>query len=402
MVMAKNMTYGLVNTIFKPMKYSWETWLGLYLFIWIEIHTASGTAPCANLGANYLLLLCYPSAPVLIALLVMSNWNHIVLLLSWSYTLASRWVTTSTILLVYGLVLIYLLLVVHVLAIPQKNPRRRGKTSLVPYYDGNGKLQGWVREERETTKSHVPHATLDHHEPRKIAPSPSQTVETLPNFPLTSWDGFPDHRFRSHFTRQQVEDTSQLAFYWIYDKLPGKRGSLDAVTPEKGKRSSFKCAGIIQCTAMVCTVQIAPGKNTARQMEALCICGSTLRYRSCKVEWSVVFYRDGAIFENSGPHNHSKYTHLLPVSKKTLLLQEFISRQPVVFRGSQTTMNSVSRSDISQISEEEHNTEGSMNIGDSDKGQISDDQDSQESGKEGDEMNSEDERLLDPEADEEE
>ncbi|KAJ7242335.1 hypothetical protein C8J57DRAFT_1244204 [Mycena rebaudengoi] len=173
---------------------------------------------------------------------------------------------------------------------PQKNPRRRGKTTLMPYYDGNGKLQGWVREERETTKSHA-------------------------------------------------------SLYWIYDKLPGKRGSLDAVTPEKGKRSNFKCAGIIQCTAM-----------------------------SCKVEWSVVFYRDGAIFENSGPHNHSKYTHLLPVSKKTLLLQEFISRQPVVFRGSQTTMNS----------------------------RISDDQDSQESGKEGDEMNSEDERLLDPEADEEE
>jgi hypothetical protein len=168
--------------------------------------------------------------------------------------------------------------------------------------------------------------------------------------------------------RQQVEDTSQLAFYWIYDKLPGKRGSLDAVTPEKGKRSSFKCAGIIHCTAMVCTVQIAPGKNTARQMEALCICGSTLRHRPCKVEWSVAFYRDGTIFENSGPHSHSKYTHFLPVSKKTLLLQEFISRQPVVLRGSQTTMNSVSRSDISQISEEEHTTEGSMNIGDSDKG----------------------------------
>ncbi|KAJ7267928.1 hypothetical protein C8J57DRAFT_1228540 [Mycena rebaudengoi] len=71
----------------------------------------------------------------------MSNWDHIVLLLSWSYSLASRWVTTSTILLIYGLVLIYLLLVVHVLAIPQENPGRR-------------KLQGWVREERENTKSH--------------------------------------------------------------------------------------------------------------------------------------------------------------------------------------------------------------------------------------------------------
>ncbi|KAJ7254804.1 hypothetical protein C8J57DRAFT_1236532 [Mycena rebaudengoi] len=158
----------------------------------------------------------------------MSNWNHIVLLLSWSYALASRWVTTSIILLVLIL--------------------RR---------------------------------------------TPEDVVKLL----------------LCHIMMGMVEDTLQLAFYWIYDKLPGKRGSLDAVTPEKGKRYNFKCAGIIQCTAM-----------------------------------------------------------------KTLLLQEFISRQPVVFRGSQTTMNS----------------------------RISDDQDSQESGKEGDEMNSEDERLLDPEADEEE
>ncbi|KAJ7226411.1 hypothetical protein C8J57DRAFT_1585725 [Mycena rebaudengoi] len=153
---------------------------------------------------------------------------------------------------------------------PQENPGRRGKTTLVPYYDENGKLQGWVREERKNTKSH-------------------------------------SHRFRSHFTHQQVEDTSQLAFYWISDKLPGKRGSLDAVTPEKGKQSSFKCAGIIQCKAMVCTLQIAPGTNIARQIEGLCTCGSPLRHRSCKVECSVVFYRDGAVFENSGPHNHSKY-----------------------------------------------------------------------------------------------
>ncbi|KAJ7236664.1 hypothetical protein C8J57DRAFT_1247651 [Mycena rebaudengoi] len=85
----------------------------------------------------------------------MSNWDHIVLLLSWSYSLASCWVTTSTILLIYGLFLIYLLFVVHVLAIPQENPGRRGKTTLVQYYDENGKLQGWVREERENTKSHT-------------------------------------------------------------------------------------------------------------------------------------------------------------------------------------------------------------------------------------------------------
>ncbi|KAJ7230883.1 hypothetical protein C8J57DRAFT_1730462 [Mycena rebaudengoi] len=344
---------------------------------------------------------------VLVSLLVISNWDYIILLLSWSYSLASRWVTTSTILVVYGLVLIYLLLVVHGLAIPQENPRKRRKSTLVPYYDENGQLQGWVKEEWETTNSNVPHATLGEHlslpplPSGTIAPPPPQTIEALPNFPLTSWDGFPDHRFRSHFTRQQVEDTSRLAFYWISDKLPGKRGSQDAVTPEKGKQSRFKCAGIIQCKAAVCTVRIAPGTNIARQIEALCTCGSPLRHRPCKVEWSVVFYRDGAIFENSGAHNHSKYTHSLPVSKKrTLQLQEFISRQPIVLRGSQTNVNHMSQSDNSQIGEDEHNTHGNMNIVDSDE--EDDDSHNHESGKKGYEMNSEDERMLDPEADEDE
>jgi hypothetical protein len=154
--------------------------------------------------------------------------------------------------------------------------------------------------------------------------------DALANFPLSTWNGFPDGKFRCLFTRQQVEDTSRLALYWISDKLPGRRGLLDAATAEKGKLSRFKCAGIIDCRAAVCTVQIAPGPNVARQIEALCTCGSPLRHRSCSVEWSVVLYRDGAIFENSGTHDHLKYTHLLPASKnkKTLQLQEFISRQP--------------------------------------------------------------------------
>ncbi|KAJ7254736.1 hypothetical protein C8J57DRAFT_1473415 [Mycena rebaudengoi] len=293
----------------------------------------------------------------------MSNWDHVILVLAWSYSLASRWVTTSAILVVYGLVLVYLLLVVHSLTVPQENHRKRHKSILVPYYDENGQLQGWVREERETTNSNGSHTTLGERlslpplPSSTIDPPPTQTVKALSNLSLESWDGFPDHRFRSHFTRQQVEDTSRLAFYWISDKLPGRRGSQDAVTPEKGKRSSYKCAGIIQCKAAVCTMRIAHGTNIARQIEALCTCGSPLRYRSCKVEWSVVFYRDGAIFENSGPHDHSKYTHSLSISKtkKTLQLQEFISRQPIALRGSQTNLNRISPSDNSQIGEDEHN-----------------------------------------------
>ncbi|KAJ7252302.1 hypothetical protein C8J57DRAFT_1665191 [Mycena rebaudengoi] len=190
---------------------------------------------------------------VLVALLVMSNWDHVILVLAWSYSLASRWVTTSAILVVYGLVLVYLLLVVHSLAVPQENHRKCHKSTFVPYYDESGQLQGWVREERETTNSNVyrspvPHTTLSERlslpplPSGTIDPPPTQTVKALSNFSLESWDGFPDHRFRSHFTRQQVEDTSRLAFYWICDKLPGRRGSQDAITLEKGKRSSYKCA----------------------------------------------------------------------------------------------------------------------------------------------------------------
>lgn len=188
---------------------------------------------------------------------------------------------------------------------------------------------------------------------------PSQTLEALPKSSLESWDGFPNHRFRCHFTRQQVEDTSRLAFYWISDRLPGRRGSMDAITPEKGKLSRFKCAGIIQCKAAVCTVQISPGTNIARQIKVPCICGLPLRHRSCKVEWSLVFYRDGTVFENSGPHNHSKYTHSLPASRnKKLQLEDFISRQPIVLRGSED----------SQTPEDEDDTHGNSELVDSDHG----------------------------------
>ncbi|KAJ7501726.1 hypothetical protein B0H11DRAFT_1990822, partial [Mycena galericulata] len=260
---------------------------------------------------------------LLIILLAMTNWEHCLSLLWRLYAATLPWLTTSTVLGLYGMVLVYLLVVVHI-------PR---------------KLKGWVREEQEeivfqtqlltgTTLPQRLSPRLPSHLPATAAVPHPDGDENLPEFTLTSWDGFPDHRFRCHFTRQEVEDTSRLAFYWISDKRPGRRGSPDAITAEKGKLSRYKCAGIIECKAVVCTVRIAPGQNVARQLEALCTCGSSLRHRSCEVEWSVVFYRNGAIFENSGAHTHSKYTHFLPTlkNKKMLQLQEFIAKQPIVLR----------------------------------------------------------------------
>ncbi|KAJ7813317.1 hypothetical protein B0H13DRAFT_2468774 [Mycena leptocephala] len=256
----------------------------------------------------------------------------------------------------------------------------------------SGRLKGWVREEPEGSvrtdlmqKNPLRYTTA----PPQLSP-PFATVPgaqlshsdaPLADFLLSTWNGFPDGKFRCHFTRQQVEDTSRLALYWISDRLPGRRGLLDAATAEKGKLSRFRCAGVIDCRAVVCTTQIAPGPNVARQIEALCTCGSPLRHWSCTVEWSIVFYRDGAIFENSGTHNHSKYTHSLPASKnkKTLQLQEFISKQPIPLS---TKINY--KSDSSETGADE-----------------SDCPTRQDNSSEND-MNSEDEKALDPSAEEDE
>ncbi|KAJ7239614.1 hypothetical protein B0H12DRAFT_1237565 [Mycena haematopus] len=336
----------------------------------------------------------------------MTNWGRILVLLQWLYSTSSRWLTTSTVLVVYGAVLLYLLIVTHLPAAAAEHlSHKRRKTVLVPYRDHDGQLKGWVREVREETtgteapvnsppRPTLPPESLGHRPRIATLVTASRNDESLADFPHSTWNGFPDGRFRCHFTPQQVEDTSRLALYWVSDKLPGRRGSVDAVTAEKGKLTRFKCAGIIDCRVVACTAQIAPGTNVTRQLEARCACGSSLRHRSCKVEWSIVFYRDGAVFENSGTHIHSKYTHSLPTpkNKKAPQLQDFISKQPVVLRGSKTNTN-----DIPESSEEDKNDNVSKRLWKDVL--ISSDQDTDESDNS---LNSDDEKALDPGAEEEE
>ncbi|KAK7029100.1 hypothetical protein R3P38DRAFT_2524952, partial [Favolaschia claudopus] len=114
-----------------------------------------------------------------------------------------------------------------------------------------------------------------------------------------SWDGFPDGRIHCHFTPQQLADTSQLLIYWVANKPPWKRGSPDAASPEKEKISRFQCAGVLECSSRVCTVQIAPGADISRQVKSDCTCGFQLHHRTCKFEWSISVYRNGAVFQTS-------------------------------------------------------------------------------------------------------
>ncbi|KAJ7915357.1 hypothetical protein B0H13DRAFT_2324455 [Mycena leptocephala] len=80
----------------------------------------------------------------------MANWDRVLSLLLWLYSAASPWLTASTVLTVYGLVLLYLIAVVHAPATtPQPSSRRRHSKTLVLYYNRDGQIKSWVREEPE-------------------------------------------------------------------------------------------------------------------------------------------------------------------------------------------------------------------------------------------------------------
>ncbi|KAK7039994.1 hypothetical protein R3P38DRAFT_3350031 [Favolaschia claudopus] len=316
----------------------------------------------------------------LIILLGVTNQGRIAALLQWSYSaLSSSRFTIPAILAIYGIVLVYLLVSVYRLENTEPPSTRRRKTRFLPYYDREGQLQGWVREDKS---QHTPATSLSKRntaQPSRDslvpipmptaappAPAPAKEAASLPasapprlseevplsTFPLSSWDGFPDGRLRCHFTPQQLEDTLQLAIYWVGNRLPGKRGSPTAATPEKGKVSHFQCAGVVECESKVCITQIAPGADISRQVQSECTCGLKLRHRLCKFEWSIIRYRSGAIFESHHSHNHSRYTHLVSAPKsKAPQLQSFISMQPVSLISAQPSESSnAERADSPQSS----------------------------------------------------
>jgi hypothetical protein len=76
---------------------------------------------------------------LLIILLAMTNWNRILGHLWWLYSAASHLGATSTVLGIYGLVLLYLLVVVHRPPATEHSSRRHRKRRLVPYYDSDGR-----------------------------------------------------------------------------------------------------------------------------------------------------------------------------------------------------------------------------------------------------------------------
>ncbi|KAK6974990.1 hypothetical protein R3P38DRAFT_3238300 [Favolaschia claudopus] len=301
----------------------------------------------------------------LVLLLAMTNQGRLAALSEWIYSSLCSSFTIPAILALYGLVLIYLLVsVYHLENTTENSSTGRRRNRLVPYYNSEGQLQGWVREEKSqntrpatslqqpirnsqlpiSTRPTAPSASAPAKQttplplPQPTASATPRLSEATPFSALASWDGFPDGRIKCHFTPQQVADTSQLVIYWAADKLPGKRGSPTAATPERGNVSRFNCAGVIECDSKVCLSQIAPGADIQRQLQSECTCGSKLFHRSCRSQWSIARYINGAVFESNHIHTHARYTHLLVTPKsKPSQIQPFISMQPVSLISSQPT-----------------------------------------------------------------
>ncbi|KAK6991978.1 hypothetical protein R3P38DRAFT_3226956 [Favolaschia claudopus] len=177
----------------------------------------------------------------LVLLLAMTNQGRLAALSEWIY---SSLCSSFTIPALYGLVLIYLLVsVYHLENTTENSSTGRRRNRLVPYYNSEGQLRGWVREEKsQNTRpatslqqpirnsqlpgiSTAPSASAPAKQttplplPQPTASATPRLSEATPFSALASWDGFPDGRIKCHFTPQQVADTSQLVIYWAADKL---------------------------------------------------------------------------------------------------------------------------------------------------------------------------------------
>ncbi|KAF7295710.1 hypothetical protein MIND_01111400 [Mycena indigotica] len=240
------------------------------------------------------------------------------------------WLVDNKLNTVYGLILVYLLIMVH---LPHYNRRRGTLFRLHEVRGADGHVQKLAL--RQVSLSNEGPVGVDHPGSAPIpfsAPLPAVSV-LYPSGTLASWDGFPDGLFQQHFTRQQVEDTFQLSVHWASTRLPGRSGSQEATTLQRGPSHRFRCAGAVICSS--CSVTIPPAgtssDGTTKQLQQSCLCGAMLIRRACDVEWTVTFFAGGAFWENGGLHTHPTFTHSLAVgSHDTYGIQRFVRRQPIL------------------------------------------------------------------------
>ena len=75
------------------------------------------------------------------------------------------------------------------------------------------------------------------------------------NLGTEDWDGWPDGTIEQDFTYQEFEKTGNLNAHWAMAVSGGDRkGDEDALVWQRGKRSTRKCLGVIECDNPTCAI----------------------------------------------------------------------------------------------------------------------------------------------------
>ncbi|KAJ7210884.1 hypothetical protein GGX14DRAFT_394503 [Mycena pura] len=287
------------------------------------------------------------SEPVVLALAVSNAALLLVLCLAYRAVLlfwvsrrheaAMGLVSLRTLLVLYGLTLVYILLALRRLRNAMKTDKH-SKSKYIPVYNEHDVLTGYVhasRKRRNATGQPLamaPRASAhsDHlieHGWCRFRHCPSTGHQSLQGsrrrVGVADWNGWPDGDIKCHITRAELAQDGNLATFWATDAVPGRRpGSLDAVTSNGGKKYEFRCLGAIRCESAHChhDLCIAPATNLKylkRQLSQHCICGHILKHAVCHVQCSASAFRYGALFTHRGEHNHGHYTHRLLMTPGT-------------------------------------------------------------------------------------
>lgn len=129
------------------------------------------------------------------------------------------------------------------------------------------------------------------------------------------WDGWPNGTFERDFTFQEFEQTGNLSVHWAVAVNGGDRkGDEDALVWQRGKRSTRKCLGVIECDNPMCAIITRPQTKSQRidnQLRRPCKCGAVLSRQRCNVVSYIWKWSEGVHYSNEGFHVHRRPTHLL-------------------------------------------------------------------------------------------
>ncbi|TFK34966.1 hypothetical protein BDQ12DRAFT_612483, partial [Crucibulum laeve] len=136
------------------------------------------------------------------------------------------------------------------------------------------------------------------------------------------WDGWPDRHFEKLFTWEEYLKTGGLSVHWACSPKGGdKKGDDKSKEWQKGKHTSHRCNGIIECDNKLCGVYIRPQTQNASiqmQLTQRCICGSQLSHWDCGLISSYYAFKTGVYYINGGQHLHPRPTHLLHLTPDQL------------------------------------------------------------------------------------